>query len=60
MRPIRRAAVSGLMALWLAPLPALAGGEVRAEGEDGRRAWAEERPAEDGAARREALSLDRG
>ncbi|WP_270937936.1 hypothetical protein [Falsiroseomonas oryzae] len=27
MRPIRRAAVTGLMALWLAPLPALAGSQ---------------------------------
>ena len=27
MRPIRRAAVSGLFALWLSPLPALPGGQ---------------------------------
>jgi hypothetical protein len=27
MRPIRRAAISGVMALWLAPLPALAGSQ---------------------------------
>jgi hypothetical protein len=27
MRPIRRAAVTGLLALWLAPLPALAGSQ---------------------------------
>jgi len=27
MRPIRRAAVTGLFALWLAPLPALAGSQ---------------------------------
>jgi hypothetical protein len=27
MRPVRRAAVTGLFALWLAPLPALAGGQ---------------------------------
>jgi hypothetical protein len=28
MRPIRRAAVTGLFALWLAPLPALAGSQA--------------------------------
>jgi hypothetical protein len=27
MRPIRRAAITGLFALWLAPLPALAGSQ---------------------------------